>query len=135
MVTAQLAKLEADRLELKTKILELRSNHLEIKSPIDGVVISGDQERAEGAPLTIGQALFEVAPLDKMVVELAIPEDEITHIKQNFAKSQLDQRRKQYSLIFFSIQLSKLESELKNTFPVCGILVFVYKQKAVSIHP
>ena len=84
MVAAQLAKLEAERLQLKTNILERRSNHLEIRSPIDGVVISGDQERAEGAPLTIGQSLFEVAPLDKMVVELAVPEDEITHIQSNF---------------------------------------------------
>jgi len=85
MVTAQLASLEVDRLELKTKIFEHRFNHLEIKSPIDGVLLSGDQERAEGAPLTTGQTLFEVAPLDKMVVELAVPEDEITHIQQSFA--------------------------------------------------
>jgi hypothetical protein len=85
MVTAQLARLEADRLALQTQILQRRSHHLEIKSPIDGVVLSGDQERAEGAPLTIGQSLFEVAPLDKMVVELAVAESEITHIRQNMA--------------------------------------------------
>jgi hypothetical protein len=48
-------------------------------------VLSGDQQRAEGAPLTIGQSLFEVAPLDNMVVELAVAESEITHIRQNMA--------------------------------------------------
>lgn len=32
-------------------------------------------------PVTLGQNLFEVAPLDKMVVEVAIPERDITEAK------------------------------------------------------
>jgi RND family efflux transporter MFP subunit len=77
---AQAAKLEMDRLDLKIQLLEHRVNNLEVRSPIDGIIISGDLERAEGAPLTVGQTLFEVAPLDTMVVELAVPEEDISHI-------------------------------------------------------
>jgi multidrug resistance efflux pump len=77
---AQAAKLEMDRLDLKIQLLQNRAANLEIRSPIDGIVISGDLDRAEGAPLNVGQTLFEVAPLDRMVVELAIPEDEISYV-------------------------------------------------------
>jgi RND family efflux transporter MFP subunit len=76
---AQAAKLEMDRLDLKIQLLEHRIENLDVRSPIDGIVISGDLERAEGAPLTIGQTLFEVAPLDNMVVELAVPEADISY--------------------------------------------------------
>jgi hypothetical protein len=79
---AQLARLETDRLELRRRLLEHRIQNLEIRSPISGVVLSGDLERTEGAPLTLGQTLFEIAPLGQMVVELAIPESEIAHVQQ-----------------------------------------------------
>ena len=81
---AQLARLEMDRLELRRKLLERRVANLEVRSPIDGIVLSGDLERTEGAPIKMGQTLFEIAPLDRMVVELAIPEDEIVHIETSY---------------------------------------------------
>ena len=36
---------------------------------------------SEGVPVTVGQVLFEVAPLDSMLGELAVPDDEIPHVK------------------------------------------------------
>ncbi len=71
---AKMAAYEKERLELKLKLLESQNEKLEIKSPIRGVVLRGDQKRAEGMPVSLGQNLFEIAPLDKMVVEVAIPE-------------------------------------------------------------
>jgi multidrug efflux pump subunit AcrA (membrane-fusion protein) len=78
--SAQLAKLEMERLEVKIHLLENRANHLEIKSPTDGVVISGDPRKTEGARLTLGQTLFEIGPLDHMVVELEVPDEDVSHI-------------------------------------------------------
>ena len=80
---AQLARLEMDRLELQRRLLESRLEQLEIKTPVAGIVLSGDLERTEGAPVTVGQTLFEIAPLDRMVVELAIPENEVAHVREN----------------------------------------------------
>lgn len=77
---AQLAKLQMERLALTTKLLEHRGEHLEIRSPIDGVVVSGELKRAEGVRLSMGQTLFEVAPLDQMIVEVEIPEAELAHV-------------------------------------------------------
>jgi len=77
--TAQQAKLEMRRLELKIRLLERRMASLDIKTPLSGIVVSGDLRSARGAPLAVGQQLFEIAPLDQMVVELSIPEDEIAY--------------------------------------------------------
>jgi hypothetical protein len=86
-VTAQLAELEMERLDLKIQMLEHRGENLEIRSPIDGIVISGDLEKAEGAPLSVGQTLFEIGPLDEMAVELAVPEDHISFVRPGLRAS------------------------------------------------
>lgn len=77
---AQIDAFESRRLAERLKLLENRLAHLEIASPIAGVVVSGDMARAEGAPVKIGQTLFEVAPLDRMVVDVLVPEAEIEHV-------------------------------------------------------
>ncbi len=74
---AQIAELEVQRLRMQIELLRDRRTHLQILSPVDGIVVAGDLQRSEGMALEIWQPLFEVAPLDQMVVELAIPEEEI----------------------------------------------------------
>jgi RND family efflux transporter MFP subunit len=78
---AQLAKLDMERLQLKIRLLEHRAENLEVKSPIGGIVTSGDLEKAEGAPVTTGATLFEIAPLERMIAEVAVPEAEIAHVQ------------------------------------------------------
>lgn len=77
---AQLAKLQMERLRLTGQMLELRGEHLEIRSPIDGIVVSGELKRVEGARLSMGQTLFEIAPLDQMIVEVEIHEAELASV-------------------------------------------------------
>jgi biotin carboxyl carrier protein len=79
---AQIARLEMDNLELKIRVLRHRSEQLRIESPTEGIVVSGDLERVEGAPLTVGQTMFEIAPLNNMVVEVAVPESEVAHVRE-----------------------------------------------------
>ncbi len=75
---AQLAKLQVERLGLRERLLVKRNENLDIKSPIAGVVVTGDLKKSEGVPLGVGDQLFEIAPLEQMVVEIAIPETDIT---------------------------------------------------------
>ena len=77
---SRMAELEAQRLALKLHLLDARSEHLQIKSPIRGVLLTGDQKRAEGMSVAVGQALFEVAPLERMIVEIAIPERDLQQV-------------------------------------------------------
>ena len=83
----QMAQLEADRLLLEVQRLQFRSENLIIRSPITGVVITGDLERSEGVPVTAGQKLFEIAPLDRMLLEIAIPETAIRHVEKGMPVS------------------------------------------------
>ena len=73
----QMAELEVAQFERK---IEQSRHHLEqltVTSPIAGVIVRGELQRVEGAPLTRGQNLFEIAPLSPLVAELAVPEDEV----------------------------------------------------------
>ena len=80
-VGTQMAEFEGDRLRLKLQLLQERMDHLEVKSPTDGMVISGDPRKLEGSRLRIGQTLVEVSPLGKNVLEVAIPDEDISHVK------------------------------------------------------
>lgn len=78
---AQVSRLEMARMDAKARLLRQRNAQLEIRSPVTGVVISGDLRQSEGAPLTTGQTMFEIAPLDEMVLEIGISESDISHVK------------------------------------------------------
>ena len=78
---AQVSRLEMARMNAKATVLRQRSEQLEIRSPVSGIVISGDLRKAEGAPLTTGKTLFEIAPLEEMVIEIGIPEEDISHVR------------------------------------------------------
>ncbi len=69
---AQVAQLEMDRLHVEIELLRDQSDHLEIRSPLNGVVLAGDSKRLSGARVPRGEVLFEAAPLDRLQVELEI---------------------------------------------------------------
>lgn len=77
---AAIARHEIDRLQNRSELLSQRERSLEIRSPISGVIVAGDLREREGVPLETGQSLFEVAPLDRLVLEVAIPEEDIRHV-------------------------------------------------------
>ncbi|QDT07654.1 HlyD family secretion protein [Rubripirellula lacrimiformis] len=91
---------EQNELEVKHRVLqqklalqEERRNDLEIRSPIDGVVVSWDVEKTlRSRPIMTGQVLLEVADLNQpMYLELDLPEKREGHLDQYIAKNNLDQ--------------------------------------------
>lgn len=75
------AALELQKLAHRLDILHQRQERLELCSPIDGVVVSGDLEESIGASLAIGQRLLEIAPLDRMTAEIYIDESDISLVR------------------------------------------------------
>ncbi len=69
---ARMAALEAEGLSHEIELLEYRRKHLEVRSPINGLILRGDLERSEGAPMRVGDPLFEVGPLEHLVAEIAV---------------------------------------------------------------
>lgn len=80
---SQIARSEMKRLSAKIQLLNNRMQDLQVRSPTSGVIVAGDMDKAQGAPLEMGQTLFEVAPLDTMVAEIGIPENEIQYVKKD----------------------------------------------------
>ena len=78
--SAQMSALEAERLQWKIRLLQERLGNLELKSPIDGIVIGGDPQKSVGARLSMGQTIVEVGPLDNMLVELKIHDEDVPYV-------------------------------------------------------
>lgn len=81
----QIDRLEMERLEHEREVLRRRLEQLEIRSPIAGVVVTGDLLRYEAATLEVGQTLYEIAPLDRFTAELAVPEEDLEAVAQGAA--------------------------------------------------
>ncbi|MEY3220330.1 MAG: hypothetical protein RIT27_1687 [Pseudomonadota bacterium] len=79
--SVQIAQLEIERIDAQIELLEHRMAHLQIKSPLNGIVILGDLKRAEGSPINKGQVLFEIAPLDNMLIQMAITVDDMRYVE------------------------------------------------------
>ncbi|MFK8115285.1 MAG: efflux RND transporter periplasmic adaptor subunit [Rubripirellula sp.] len=77
---AQQASLRKKQLTRRHDLISDRLGRLEVASPIAGVIVNGDLERFEGSTLDQGQTLIEVAPMDKMILEVEIPECEIGYV-------------------------------------------------------
>jgi RND family efflux transporter MFP subunit len=87
----QLAELERERFDVQIRLLKHREENLEITAPLDGMILKGDLEDAEGAPVQAGQALFEVAPLNPIKIDLAIPEEDLPNVQSGMSvTAQLD---------------------------------------------
>ncbi|MEM7457495.1 MAG: HlyD family efflux transporter periplasmic adaptor subunit [Planctomycetota bacterium] len=78
---AQIARTEMNSFTADIEVVQQQLINLEIRSPIGGIVVSGDLEQTEGGMLEAGQPLFEVGPLDEMLAEIAIPESEIQFVE------------------------------------------------------
>ena len=79
---SQLAVLEMQKIQTKIQTLRHRTENLQIQCPIDGVLVSGDLRRTEGAPVSIGQTLFEVAPLERMIAEIEVRQDDVAFVRE-----------------------------------------------------
>lgn len=77
---SSLSALQAQRAGHELEVFKERERNLKILSPIAGVVIQGDLEREEGAALKLGRSIMEIAPLDTMVVEIAIREEDAAFV-------------------------------------------------------
>jgi hypothetical protein len=80
---AQIAAFEIQQLDSEISALRHRLTQLDIRSTIDGIIVSGVRRESQGAPQLVGDTLFEIAPLGKMVVEIAVPENEVGYVSEN----------------------------------------------------
>ena len=78
---AQVASFEAAGVIEELSLVQRKLAVLDIRAPISGIVVAGDLRRAEGQPVRQGQVLFEVAPLEEMLVEIDVPDHEFSRVR------------------------------------------------------
>jgi RND family efflux transporter MFP subunit len=72
MARARMAQAQAD-----LRLVEERLARASLRAPFAGIVVSGDFSQALGTPVTRGQVLFEIAPLDNYRVITEVDERDI----------------------------------------------------------
>jgi biotin carboxyl carrier protein len=75
-----LAELDNEKHLAEEAILNIKKDGLQIRSPIDGVVLSGSLERSEASSVKTGDVLFEVGSTEEMKIQIEIPADEVSQI-------------------------------------------------------
>lgn len=78
---AQIAEANADKAAAQIDLLGFQISQADLVSPLSGKVVQGDLKRQIGAPVKMGDILFEVAPVESLRAELMVPEDEIFDVK------------------------------------------------------
>ncbi len=79
---AQVANFEAQSVGQELELVRRKLDMLQVKAPLAGVVVSSDLRRSEGQPVPRGQVLWEIAPLDAVIVEIDVPDRDISHVQE-----------------------------------------------------
>lgn len=79
---AQAAEARAEQAEAECDLLSGKLAKAKVFSPLTGVILAGDLTTRVGAPVKLGETLFEIAPIEQMEADLYVPEDEIADIQE-----------------------------------------------------
>ncbi len=82
VAAAQIALLEYKRLQERESLLLGRQQQLSLQSPYGGIVLSGDLKQSEGGPVAKGEVLFEVAPLERVLLQLLVADEDIFYVRK-----------------------------------------------------
>lgn len=113
LAEAQMARLEAEKFQAQVDQLEYQLKHVRITAPIEGVILSGDLERARGVPVQRGQVLFELAPLAEMTLEVAVPDSDAGFVAAGQRGEFALQSRPERTFIF-SVERVRPQAEIRN---------------------
>ena len=78
MALAAQAKVQLD-------LIRYKLDHSEVRAPFQGIVVEGELEELQGAPVNKGDVLFKVAHLEKMYVEFEINERDVHELSNGLA--------------------------------------------------
>jgi hypothetical protein len=78
---AQIAEANAQKAQAQIDLYEYMVAQAKLLSPLSGTVVQGDLKRQIGAPVKMGDTLFEVTPLESLRAVLHVREDQITDVR------------------------------------------------------
>ncbi len=81
--TAQYAEARArlQALDAEVQLLEDRLARTTLRARVEGIVIAGDLRQDIGRPVQMGEQLVEVAPLDRLLLEMRVAQGDVTYVE------------------------------------------------------
>jgi len=82
---SELGMLQAKKAQVDAELalIEQKLSRSQLTSPFDGVLVSGDLNQALGAPVEVGQVLFEVASMNSYRLLLEVDEHDVADVEAN----------------------------------------------------
>lgn len=123
---AQVALLDAQIAQARAQ-LELATAQLQrtrLLAPIDGTIVSGDLSQKLGAPVQLGEVLFEVAPPDLYRVDIFVDERDLSLVEKGQSGRLALAGQPSEGLLFDTTRITPIAEarEGANTFRVEGVL-------------
>jgi multidrug resistance efflux pump len=81
LAQVNIAKAQMEQKDAEIELTDTMLGRTRIQAPFDAVVVSGDLSQQIGRPVSRGDILFELAPLDRYRVTLLVPELQIGSVK------------------------------------------------------
>lgn len=80
--SAAIAVAQMQQVEARLALVEEQLGRTQIKAPFEGILVSGDLSQSLGAPVEVGQTLFEIAPLEAYRVQIEVDERDVGELRQ-----------------------------------------------------
>ncbi len=80
LIDMKIAQAQADQAQAQLELIQYRMNLTQLRSPIAGIIVEGDNTERRGAPVEKGELLFKVARHEKLFAEVKIAEQDINGI-------------------------------------------------------
>jgi len=138
MAEYRIAKAQAAKAKAQIDLLERKIREASIISPIDGTIVSPDLTRRVRGHVGIGEVMFEVAPIDALRAELAVPEDQIADVLIAFEAARRDGRELGGELATEGKPEKRVKFVVERITPVAEVLekenVFKVRARLLETH-
>jgi len=132
-----IAQAKIDQVTAQIDLLKFRISQAVIVSAIDGYVAQGDLMRQLGAPVKLGDVLFEVISNEAMRAELAVPEDLIADVREAEARAKKNNDVVRGELAATARPESRIAFELDRIIPVAEVVdqknVFTVRVRIIDL--
>jgi len=81
LAAVNIARAQIEQTDAEIELSDQMIERARLRAPFDAVVVSGDLSQSVGKPVSRGDTLFEIAPLDRYRMTAVVPEADIGLVK------------------------------------------------------
>ncbi|RME38696.1 MAG: HlyD family secretion protein [Planctomycetota bacterium] len=86
-------------------LLRKRLEKTTVRAPFDGIVLRGDLRPRVGSVLTVGEPLFQIAPLHRIKIELAVPDRDIEEVRTGLRGTYITDAKPDFAGVFEVVRI------------------------------